>query len=72
MQSIKTAVSHFAQRVHTQFPGDSFTVMVRVRGGDMPPMGFEQARNSGTLGQHRFAGSVPPYSVTHNPANDIV
>lgn len=54
MQGIKDAVARFAQQVHTQFPHYSFTVTVRVRRGDTPPGGFEQALRSGELGQHRF------------------
>jgi hypothetical protein len=58
MQNIKAAVSHFAQQVHRQFPDHSFTVMVRVRSGDTPPSGFDQAVHSGALGQHQFASST--------------
>jgi hypothetical protein len=55
VQSTKEAVSNFAEQIHRQFPNHSFTVLVRVRDGDTPPSGFQQALRSGALGQHRFA-----------------
>lgn len=54
LQGIEDAVTRFAQQVHAQFPCHSFSVTVRVRNGDNPPKGFDQALRSGALGQHRF------------------
>lgn len=54
IQGIEEAVTRFAQQVHAQFPCQSFSVTVRVRSGDHPPIGLEQALRSGALGQHRF------------------
>jgi hypothetical protein len=58
VQNIKAAVGNFAEQIHRQFPKRSFTVLVRLRDGDTPPSGFEQALRSGALGQHRFATRI--------------
>jgi hypothetical protein len=71
LQSIRAAVSHFSQQVHSQFPDHSFTVMVRVRSGDTPPSGFDQAVHSGALGQHRFASTIVRCSPKPGAPHDV-
>jgi hypothetical protein len=71
-ESIMAAVGHFSHQVHSQFPDHSFTVMVRVRSGDTPPSGFDQAVHSGALGQHRFASSIARCWPKQGAANDVL
>jgi hypothetical protein len=54
LDDLKRSVSRFSEQINIRFPDHSFSVTVRVRGGDAPPDGYHEALMSGTLAQHRF------------------
>jgi hypothetical protein len=51
---VTIAVGQFGAVIRSQYPNQSFTVVVRLRSGDNAPQGFNEALSSGALGQNTY------------------